>query len=82
MSPKNRLCLHVCLLGGGVVVGEGINVGTEVTGDVGVGLSQHPQMSPGVWQGVIDALVEPDVIEVAVMVAVIVGSRQPNQPGS
>lgn len=59
-----------------VVVGNA--VGAEVIGGVLVGLSRHPQMSPGVSQ------VEVDVVEVGVLelVVVVVGSRQPSHPGS
>lgn len=62
------------------MVGDGAEVEAEVTGGVEVGSSQHPQKNPGVWQWVVDAGVDPEVVEVAVVV--VVGSRQPNQPGS
>lgn len=63
------------------MVGDAVDVGAEVMGAVGVGLSQHPQKSPGVLQWVVDAGLEPEVVEVVAAV-VVVGSRQPNQPGS
>lgn len=75
------LCVHVDVGGFDVVVGA--DVGTEVIGGVEVGLSQHPQMIPGVSQ-CDDVGAEPEHVGVVVMVTVVVmvGSRHPNQPGS
>lgn len=64
------------------MVGGGDDVGAEVMDRVEVRVSQHPQKSPGVSQWVVDAGAEPEVGEVALAVVVVVGSRQPNQPGS
>lgn len=74
------LCMHVDVGGFDVVVGA--DVGAEVIGGVEVGLSQHPQMIPGVSQ--CDDVAEPEHVGVVVAVTVVVavGSRHPNQPGS